>query len=750
MKYFKIHFILLYSLFAVSITPAQTNQETSQDSAVNAPAVMINQSENDSIRILYNLGLSHKDHSQYDNSIKALNRAVSLAKEEDDIFTLIDSYNLFAQIYIELEKFQTARLYLQNARTLLEQNEYNYGKIQYEILEGFILLKEKKYDASLERFKIAKTFNVPPNNYLANTILLYEGEALAGKNEPIKAVRIYERLLAEKDTFSRKDVRTKMLVSLARIDLEEGNVFLAEESANKAQQLAKKHRFYAQLLESYEVLGEVHEKRGLYKRAYKDLKEAQKIKDSFFNPITVLQHEAIAVENESAYKDEVIESQAGLIEAQQKTVSRSKLTSVLTSAFLIIISLLTISLYRNNQIKLKTNDLLLKKNLELQMAKEEAEKAMQAKAQFLSTVSHELRTPLYAVTGLTHLLLEENPTENQKEHLKSLKFSGDYLLAFINDILQINKIEANKVSLQKIKFSLKKMLSEVVSSLQQTAKENNNEILLNIDKSIPKQLIGDPLKLSQIFINLMGNALKFTKNGTVTVAANLIKKNEGTSLVRFEVKDTGIGISKEMKESIFESFSQGSVQINRKYGGTGLGLTIVRSMLSLFNSEIQVDSELGKGSTFYFDILLKHLPSERVLKDDTEVSDPEFEDDVLKGLHLLLVEDNKINQVITQKMLQKKGISCDIAENGYEAIDKVKKHEYHAVLMDIHMPGISGITATQEIRKFNTKLPIIALTAISIDDSTENFYSAGCNDVVTKPFKPEVFYQKIAQNIFDS
>ena len=371
---------------------------------------------------------------------------------------------------------------------------------------------------------------------------------------------------------------------------------------------------------------------------------------------------------------------------------------------------------------------------------------MKAKTNFLSTVTHELRTPLYAVTGLTHLLLEENPAEHQKEHLKSLKFSGEYLLNFINDILQINKIDADKLEALNVEFKLKTVLTDVIDSLQQKANENNTKIVLDYDNQIPMHLMGDPVKLSQIIMNLVGNALKFTEDGQVDVITKLQDKDEDENKAKiyFEIRDTGIGISEEQQKNIFDSFEQGSVQINREYGGTGLGLTIVKSLLGLFNSKINLKSEIDVGSSFYFDLELEY--QENIVADVSfEVSQEDFN---FKGLHVLVVEDNKINQVITKKMLNKKEITCDIANNGNEAIDAAKNKRYDAILMDIHMPGISGEEATIQIRIFNKDIPIIALTAISMDDSLDSFYAAGCNDVVTKPFKPEVFYQKIGENIF--
>ena len=317
---------------------------------------------------------------------------------------------------------------------------------------------------------------------------------------------------------------------------------------------------------------------------------------------------------------------------------------------------------------------------------------------------------------------------------------------FINDILQINKIEADKLEALQIDFNLEKILSEVINSLEQSAKANKTKLVLEYDRDIPSNLLGDPLKLSQIFINLIGNGIKFTKKGEVTIIAKLTQKEGDNIKVYFEIRDNGIGIDLNRQKNIFDSFEQGSIQINREYGGTGLGLTIVKSLLGLFGSQIELRSEEGKGSSFFFELEFKSKDS---IIDDIpfEITPVDYD---FTGLHILIVEDNKINQVITKKMLDKKQISCDIANNGLEAVAMVRKRDYDCILMDIHMPGISGEEATIEIRKFNRLVPIIALTAISLDDSLESFYAAGCNDVVTKPFKPEVFYQKIGKNIFDT
>ena len=406
-----------------------------------------------------------------------------------------------------------------------------------------------------------------------------------------------------------------------------------------------------------------------YDKALINNKNLLGIRDSIFNIEKVKTEAKVADKIQFDFMRDQIKRQDQKIEELDEARNRSDLTAILTTAFLMIISLLAISLYRNNQIKLKTNDLLQTKNKELQAARDEAVQAMEAKSNFLSTVSHELRTPLYAVTGLTHLLLEENPNADQKEHLKALKFSGDYLLNFINDILHINKIDADKLEPLTIEFNLKKVLKEVIDSLRQSANENDTKIILDYDEDIPSHLMSDPLKISQIFMNLVGNALKFTKNGEVRVIAKLIKKVEEDVSLYFEVADTGIGISKEKQESIFEGFEQGSIQINREYGGTGLGLTIVKSLLGLFDSRIQLKSEIGKGSSFFFELNIKSKDS--IVDDIPFEMTPKIFD--FEGLHLMIVEDNKINQVITKKMLTKKGITSDIASNGMEAVELAKR-----------------------------------------------------------------------------
>jgi signal transduction histidine kinase/CheY-like chemotaxis protein len=426
---------------------------------------------------------------------------------------------------------------------------------------------------------------------------------------------------------------------------------------------------------------------------------------------------------------------------QLKTYRYSKLVSILAIALISILSLLSLALYKNNIIRNQNNLLLREKNKELIVAKNKAEKASKARSEFLSTVSHELRTPLNAINGITHLLLEDNPKETQLKYLESLKFSGNYLTTFINEILEINKIDSTKVEIENISFNLKELLFNIQTSLKELATASKNYFNLEIDEKIPDNLIGDPTKLSQIILNLINNALKFTQNGHVNVIAKLYDEDEETATVYFEIVDTGIGIPEDKLQSVFESFSQGSIEVNRKYGGTGLGLTIVKKLIELLGGEIKLKSEVGKGSTFTFKLIFKINKEALEILEETKP----YNDKQLQHKSILLIEDNKINQMITRKMLENKAIRCEIIDNGEDAVELLKIKRFDMILMDVHLPGINGTTATKLIREYDQSTPIIALTAISLDENRDMLLSFGMNDVITKPFVPDEFYSTIAR-----
>lgn len=727
---FKVRHILYlwFALFSI-VSQAQSN-ETVKDSIER------------SIIDVYEYKKKAKKHL----ALEKLSTILDLSDSINDKKSRAKAYMLRAELEIEenykdFNPEEIKNILLRAAEIQTEINDslglgYNY------VLQALTATKNTSYSIADSHFDKAEViFSQFQSKDDINKLKYYRGLFFLSQGINGRAIERFENSLPINDVYQPNYLRAKVHLNLAKAYKNIKEYKDAKLNAEAALRIANSYDFPIIKLQSTRIISDTYAGMGNMVDAYKYQSRFIKVNDSIYNNARLQREVTADAYFDNEFKTRYIEELKRENTEESQKGKRNKLTSILSSALLIIISLLTISLYRNNQIKVKTNNLLLKKNSELQLAKDNAEKAMKAKAQFLSTVTHELRTPLYAVTGLTHLLLEENPSESQKEHLKSLKFSGDYLLTFINDILQVNKIEARKLAVEKAPLQLKKVLNDVVNSLIQTSKENNNKIVLDIDKGIPEKLVGDYLKISQVFINLISNALKFTKDGLVEIIARIEKETDTQQFIKFEIKDNGIGISDEMQENIFDSFSQGSVQINRKYGGTGLGLTIVKSLLELLESDIQLKSKLGEGSTFQFSLTFDKIPVETI---ETEAINEEKTDLKSRRFKVLLVEDNKINQVITKKIIAKQNMTCDIADDGYQAIDFARSNRYDFILMDIHMPGISGIEATKEIRKFDVSTPIIALTAISLDDNKGDFLKDGFNEVISKPFDPEVFYQKIS------
>jgi signal transduction histidine kinase/CheY-like chemotaxis protein len=639
-----------------------------------------------------------------DKAIKSLNKAIEVQRFSNDKVNLGNSYKTFGDVYTSKEDYYQARDYYISAKSLFEQEGVNINLAEVLLCEGKTYMYLKNYSKARE--------------------LTEQAVALSKRHDLLKT-------------------ESSGLINHGKIYTFLGDNEKALTFANEGLQIAKENNFVEILNLGYLTLSDIHQNVGNYKLANDYLKAHLKLSDSLtsvkranLSPEKKIQ----ALINDQIEKNKKTEEE--LSDANSKN-DLGTLISILSVALITILSLLTLSLYKNNNIRLKTNNMLHKKNGELIIAKEKAELASKTKANFLSTVTHELRTPLYAVTGLSNMLLDEDPKPEQIQHLKSLKFSGDYLLTFINDILQINKIEANKVDIEPESFNLKKKINNIVMALDNSAHDNNIKIHFEYDKDLPENFIADQLKISQILINLIGNSIKFTKDGDIWIRVYKIKEKNDIYSLRFEVEDNGIGISQEKQENMFESFSQGSIQINRKYGGTGLGLSIVKGLIEILKGEIHLKSELGKGTTFYFDIPLEYSSVEEAKEKKVTYFSGDTSELNLDEVKILVVEDNKINQMITKKILTKMNLYCEVVDNGEEAVEKIKTNKYDIILMDIHMPGISGIEATKRIRAFDKELTIFALTAVTIEDKMHEFDEAGFTDIIPKPFKQEEFEKKL-------
>ncbi|MBK5192129.1 MAG: response regulator [Flavobacteriaceae bacterium] len=646
-------------------------------------------------------------HDQ-DQAITELQRAISIQREINDEAGLAFSYLNFAKIFNVKKDFERANKYLNLAEEFYSTKENTEYLGLVHLNRGIIVLNS---DNSLKNRNLALSLFNNAETYLKDSDNLYE----------ISRLHFY---------------KSRAYLSINRIEE-------AETEAQKSLEISRTNNFGGMIMFSNNLLSQIYEKQKNYIKSLAYVRTSDHVRDSIY----ALNREALALDANARYEVNALKSNIEELKIQNAEQVRSlkvnKLTTILSVALITILSLLTLSLYKNNNLRAKANELLQKKNDELTIAKDNAEKASLAKAQFLSTITHELRTPLYAVTGLTHLLLDESPTENQKEHLNSLKFSGEYLLSLINNILDLNKLEANKMEILDTSFNLEKRISDVLIALKNSADIKNTKLHFSFDPQIPKKLKGDPLKISQILINLIGNSIKFTEDGDIWIN---VKKNHQVGqqyFLHFEIKDNGEGITKEKQTAIFENFTQGSMQINRKFGGTGLGLSIVKNLLNLMHSDIHLDSDLGKGSSFSFDLKFEAFEQPKTNPDENGKGIVPLSNSTMHNKKILIVEDNKINQMITRKILEKHQVICDVADNGTIAIEMVKNNVFDLILMDIHMPGISGIEATIEIRKFDEQIPIVALTAVTLDENLDEFFLNGFTDIIPKPYKTEEFFNKI-------
>lgn len=529
----------------------------------------------------------------------------------------------------------------------------------------------------------------------------------------------------------------------------QGAIFLLEEKNDqaiayilKSMELGKDKYQEETLLNNFIYLIDAYDKTGQYEKLNVVRKRYDSLRDKRYEADKILQQQiARSKFNLDQFEKDLKASELERLLAQQKA-SKSKLLSIfsltLGGVLLLILGLL---LYvRRKRFKLLKD--LKAKNLQYLEAKEKSERLSQAKTQLFSTISHELRTPLYGIIGLTSILLKDPKLQNNSEDLTSLKFSADYLLALVNDVLNLNKLDSQTGQhIQNSNFKLDALIRNITQSFEFINQQNNNAVYIDIDPSIPKILLGDQTKVSQVLMNLVSNASKFTQDGRIDIIVKKQYVDDKKVTLSFSIMDTGIGILEEQKEKIFEEFTQGANY--SEYEGTGLGLPIVNKILAILGSKLMFESTYGKGTTF--SCILTFSRGADMLEDT------EREEVYVKKLQdkkILIVDDNKINQLVTQKVLEQHGMLHGVANNGLDALEKVKEHTFDAILMDVNMPIMNGLDSSRAMRDFGLSTPIIALTAVNAVNPEKDFGTYGIDDAIVKPYRTEQLLELLVKYIY--
>lgn len=670
-------------------------------------------------------------NANFEKSLNISKVALRSAMISNDLRSTAISYTIIAGNYAEMAEFDKAIFFYNKSLSYAhETNNDTLRKKIFNNLGNIYCFEKMQYDKGINYYKNSLIYSQKlADNYQVfmtkiNIAWAYFDSGFFEKGFPsLEFINKYNNTFGDESTVVAVNMLNGMYSS------NKGNQDTASSFFEKAIKLGNQGNEKSDLSYSYLEYSKHLLKNSDYKKAYENLTLYNTITNDLYNKEKLENANLVGINLElDAYKREIDKIESEKL-VQEQSIRKSKIIVGLFVLIVCILIVLLYTLFKNNSFKKKANIKLSQTNTELLAAKEKIEEVSALKAQFFSTISHELRTPLYGVVGITNMLLDEHKELVNSPHLNSLKFSARYLLSLVNDILQINKIEDNRIVLESLTFNISDEIEMIKSSLSFMAKTNANEIIVNIDDRIPEYLIGDKLRLSQIIMNLVSNGLKFTKNGVVSIHVNLAKVENNFYFLEFKIQDNGIGIDPLDQEKIFDKF----VQVNRKetdYQGTGLGLSIVKQLLGLFDSDITLQSSVGKGTEFQFVIAFEHN-MERTVE---IINDIQVEISSTQMIHVLVVEDNRINQMITRKTIEKNNYKCSVVDNGYDALEILEKENFDLILMDINMPLINGFETTKLIRLKGIDIPIVALTAFNKAEITEEALSAGINDIIIKPF----------------
>lgn len=685
------------------------------------------------VRALNQLGELERNFANYDRALELHYTALRINEERADQKEIAGSYIFIGKVYQEKGEYDMAGEFLQKAmdiakkiRNLTIQSKVNLAFAELENVKG------KSYLALQYALLAVENIETTDDNFHKAIAYQRVGDLYKKTKQLDKSLDNYKRSLKLFEDLEYKERQ-------AIISYEIGEIYQLKKQYDQALMymknslgLAEETGLKAYIKKGYENLANVYEKNGDYEHAYEYLKYFDAIKDA--REITELESK---LELERKNQElELLKKESEFKAVQLENEAKSKRWILLAAVIVLILSVLAL-------IALRQKNAL---NHQLQLANEQAKKSKMEKEEFFAFTSHEIRTPLNAVVGMTKLLSETNLNPSQQQYLKTIRSSAQNILFLVNDVLDLSKIEKGAIELETIDLSLHDIVSDIIHGLSFKIREKDVELIADIDKNVPEVVKGDPVRINQILLNLADNALKFTESGHVKIIAYLVGETEDTNILRFEVEDTGIGIRQSRLETIFDTYKQETKHTTRQYGGTGLGLAITRQLIKLMGGEINVKSQFGQGSTFWFEIKLKK--SKRT-KHQLTVTDKKVK---LKDLKILVVDDNPLNREVFFDLINdyKNNVEVDMADDGKMALVKIESNAYDVVLMDIQMPRMDGYEATRQIRKMagqKKNIPVIAMTAHVLEGVADKCDEAGMNDYVAKPINMKILTQKIAQYV---
>ncbi len=635
-------------------------------------------------RILNNLGYIYRDRGDLADALNHFEEALKINEKLGDEVAQSVNLSSIAYLHYDLNDYENALEFALRCLPIFEKAKDVHRLNSLYHILGNIYFKQEQSQEALRYFE--ENLNLSePETVLHAMAISGLGKVYYKMNDFENARKYLTEALKQSEELSNVEVQIISHYYIGRMMMDEGNYRQSLQHMNAAFELADEYMRKHDVMSVHEGLSLLYDKMGDIPKAFYHLKAYEQMKEDIFKQTTF-----------------------------------NKLRNLQT----------------RQQVELA------------QKEKEVAERTAYLKQQFMANMSHEIRTPMNAIVGMTRLLLSKEPKQDQLRYLNAIQQSADNLLVIINDILDLSKIEAGKIIIEHTDFSLREVMHSIRDVLMLRAEEKHIDLRVSIDAAIAQRLVGDPTRINQVLINLAGNAIKFTEKGYVEVNAQLQKKENNKDWIQFDIIDTGIGIAPDYVGKIFESFTQAGTDIARKFGGTGLGLTISKQLVELMNGQIKVKSELGKGTTFSVLIPLE----ESAVQVEEEKSDVVNEKvlQLLNDTKVLLVEDNEFNRMVAEDTLKEllPGITIDIAVNGEEAVSRVQDTRYDFVLMDIQMPVMDGVTATRTIR--TTLAPpardtkIIAMTANVLQEDVKQYFAVGMNAYVSKPFQTDELLLKMA------